>query len=338
MSKRSSAAASTFLAAAVLVSILAGCSNHPRLTQPGLERGAVAAGIEPGQTLASGAEVFPLVVGNRWRYRGLIVEEAIFDPAPTFRSERRYRLHADLLCAERLGERTYVVGRERQMLQGGAEYATWIRYRQDGSGLYELDPPGGAPECGDPTRSDTGADAGVADITPGSRVIEDAEKQAAYERTRAELLSRLERVRSAIARAAASRGGSATPEGITPSEIQRLAYPLRIGQSWEIRHDPLFASRVVAHESLQLPAGRLAGWKVQITSELFGPDDRVFFWVSRLGFLQYDFRLSGDLVDKGGAVIGELRFHEHRELFDYALQGPGRSGEPHPTPEPVATR
>jgi hypothetical protein len=195
----------------------------------------------------------------------------------------------------------------------------FVRYRQSATGLYEADiatsqpPPCFEFEPGNASRPA---------VDEGRLRLDSAARQQAYDRARAGILARLDRLRSA-----AGLGVPAPGE-----ELKRLAYPLYVGSQWQIRSDPLFTARVVARESVSLPAGRMAGFKVQIQSEpdagpqprrdpaLLGPRDRVYFWVGRNGFLLYTFDLVGTIVDVEGNPIGELSVSERRELVDYAIE------------------
>lgn len=325
---------------------IAGCSNQPRLTQPDPSSdtpatGALRAPLDEPAGPVPGTEpgFFPLALGNLWVYRGHDVATSTFFDGRVFRDERRYRERDRLVCVEPIGGRRYVVMRARQVFGGGLEYVEWVRYRQDHDGLFEADVNvNQEPQCDAPTADDDALDA-VSEIeTSAQRDVEDPDVQAAIARARAEAMARLELVYHMIGAAGvegAPRGG-ATPEGPGLDELTRLAYPLHVGARWVIRRDPRFAAVVLAHELLELPVGRRPGFKVRIRSELFGPRDRILFWVSRLGFLKYDFRIVAPITD-GDEVLGEFRLRQRRDLARYDLNEPGRSGDPHTAPEPVAS-
>lgn len=302
-----------------------GCSNRPEVLAPQLGPSDEAARLGPDGdgafTQSDAAGFIPLALGNRWQYGGHIVEESSFDDGRYFVSERDYHQDNELICVETVGDRPYIVERQSQYLGPGVGFVQFVRFRENTTGLYEADiatsqpPPCFEFEPDNRTRPA---------VDEGRVRLDSAARQGAYDRARAGILARLERLRRA-----AGLGIPAPGE-----DLKRLAYPLYIGSQWQIRSDPLFTARVVARESVSLPAGRMAGFKVQILSEpaedpptrrepaLLGPRDRVYFWVGRNGFLLYTFDLVGTIIDAEANPIGEIAVSERRELLDYAIERP----------------
>ena len=298
------------LAACSVAALCLGCSRGPSALEPEFEDVAGAALLGDGRDLTGSSQTgfIPLEIGNVWRYQGRVVEGSFFDDGPAYQTEREYVMNSELVCLEERDDRSYVVARELVGLDD-IVYVQWLRLRQTSMGLFEADVwPGLAPECAPEVGAGARPEA-------EAHVFAQPQRQAAYERARAKLMEKLDLVRRAIEagrRPPASSGG----------EITRLGYPLYVGARWQIRSDPLFTSRVVAHERVRVPAGHLAGYKVQIQSELFAPRDRVYFWVSRKGFLKYAYDLRGPVVDVEGNVIGEVTFFERRELTGLEIRRP----------------
>jgi hypothetical protein len=79
---------------------------------------------------------------------------------------------------------------------------------------------------------------------------------------------------------------------------------------------------VIGHDVLELPAGRLAGWRIQIKPEGLDPDDRVTIWYGRAGFLRLSISLQSVAVDEWGNRIGTAFYQETKELESYELERP----------------
>src|SRR5262249_51494339 len=69
---------------------------------------------------------------------------------------------------------------------------------------------------------------------------------------------------------------------------------------------PRFARHVVGREVVRGPARMVAAWKIRGTSELYGPDDRVFFWYASVGLVRFRYRLIGEATDPFGNPVGTL--------------------------------
>src|SRR5262249_18550582 len=99
----------------------------------------------------------------------------------------------------------------------------------------------------------------------------------------------------------------------------RLRYPLRPGLRWTIRDDPLFASRVIARQKLRTDAGTIDAFKIQVTSDLFGPGDRVYIWYGRVGYVGLIAQLTSTETDEEGNPVGRLVSQQQEILTSYQL-------------------
>jgi hypothetical protein len=148
------------------------------------------------------------------------------------------------------------------------------------------------------------------------RTIADPAQRAAFQRAAAEVAAKLALVRPIVT-------GLHTGNGARPGEITLLAYPVFVGARWVVRQDPSFGRVVVGRERIRVPLGTFASWKLQGTSELFGPADRVHFWYSNLGLLRVRFHVEGEATDATGNVIGTVVTDSDQSLTDIHLVRPG---------------
>jgi hypothetical protein len=109
-----------------------------------------------------------------------------------------------------------------------------------------------------------------------------------------------------------------------PEELTRLSYPLRPGQEWTVRDEPFFGSEVEAHDVLDLPPGKMSCFRIKMTNFAMGPDDEVFVWYGRDGFLGMSIHVEGEVIDIGGNPIGVLVFDQNMFLESLDLVRPGR--------------
>jgi len=96
--------------------------------------------------------------------------------------------------------------------------------------------------------------------------------------------------------------------------LTMLSYPLRPGASWIVRDSPRFVRTVVGLDMIHVPLGSFPAWALRGDSELFGPNDRVGFWYSRLGLLRIRYHVEADAVDNTGAVIGRVATDSDQSL------------------------
>lgn len=306
------------LSALTLALALSACSSDRMPTQSDPTADATATGFAANpQGTEGGPGFFPLQIGNTWTYR---IDARSWHTGDSVMSIAQYTQRRDLVGTEESFDRQYVV----------EEWKTWsplgyppgddtvinrIYYRQDRAGLYEADVPGGKPPLA--------TDGPFATLLAGRSMKLAPAQSAAYSAA----LARLQEKRQLLAAALSGAGHQPPaplghpPGGVLRHEITRLQYPLRPGQSWTIREDPLFTSRVLKHDMLNLPAGKLGGYQIQIESEAFGPKDQVFVWYGRTGLLQMTAHLEAmyigydDPYGDSTAVI----YEEHSSLqgFDF---------------------
>jgi len=302
--------------------------------------GSYAAAEGMGKEGRGGGAFFPLQPGNRWGYCGewvlVIDEESRTDrtgEAMVVAQER------EIMGLEEVFGRNYVVEEERTCF-GNSDSARvyWKRYRQDRAGLYEADVPLTIPPCiqGSPfgglLRSGMETDGWSILWEKTALSIEDEDVkpyQAAWNRLsvkrkavkRAISAFRDER---AVQRVPDGQVQAGPPGGVMEDELTRLKYPLRPGQKWTIRNDPLFTSTVESHQTLDLEPGRISGFRIRLGSELYGSNDSVLFWYGRSGFLGHTIHLEEEATDINGNVIGTILSDETLFLESLSLNRPGR--------------
>jgi hypothetical protein len=268
---------------------------------------------------------FPLDIGNLWTYSGeLTVAIEPGDPIVTERLE----VHS-IIGTEELFGREYVLEKQFNIDEDGDTLSPyWVRYRQDRAGLYEADVAGSEPPSGTllPRRVGDSHTAPMARIwnriSPTLRTGEREAYKAAWEDLCLKLRVIDNAARRPVAFAALSKG---PPGGVMSEEITRLEYPLHPGQEWTIRDDPFYVlGACESHDVLDLPPGRMPGYKIAITNDLLGPNDWVYVWYGRRGFLGSEFYVETEIIDPNGNPMGTLVAEEHLFLESLDLVGKGR--------------
>ena len=128
------------IAAALLGLCAAGCAGRLEPTGPaaGKTSNELAAAPLRDTTDTSGAGLYPLESGNRWSYAREFTLQFHPNAGPPSDFEFSSTIESEQTCNEPIGGRPYLI--ERQVESGGGEtFFTWIRFRQDGAGLYEYD-------------------------------------------------------------------------------------------------------------------------------------------------------------------------------------------------------
>ena len=215
-----------------------------------------------------------------------------------------------------VGGTPYTLSTETTRIRGDREFEFDVFYRQDATGLYELDAPIRDPASARASRLRDAFAARIARSRPAAR--------SASLRALANLESKISRVERLLH--AAGPVPTTGPQG--QPEIQRLAYPLSVGREWIVRADPLYTERVEARETIPVAGRRLSAWRIRIESEFFGPDDRVWFWVSPEGELRFRYHLVGAATDIEGNPIGLVIAEEEQQLVQYQLAGGPVVGTP----------
>ena len=297
-----------------------------------IEESGLAAGQEP-RTPDGGASIpggfYPLTIGNTWVYAGEITI-TIDGGSPSVTPTRE--VYSLIGTEERFG-REYMLEKRFNIDEDGDTLSPlWFRQRQDRAGLYTADIAGSEP----PLYEYRGARRPGAVVERWSersgriwREIETGTEpgtREAYRKAWEDLCLKLSVIEAATGGAA--RFGSVfrgPPGGVFPEEITRLKYPLHPSQHWTIRDDPFFAfSTVEAHEVLDLPPGRMNGYRIRIDSDLYGPNDRVHIWYGRDGYLGASARLELEVRDHAGNPIGLMVFEEQTFLESLDLVGKGK--------------
>lgn len=319
----------------ILAAASTGCDRLAPVA-PMLERG-YSAGVPLAASHSPEGAPFPLTIGNRWR--SVSDDRFRLEPLGGGPPADEFTIHSDitriLIGTEILFGRSYVVEEETAVqasvpdTHGPWTTLNWIRFRQDGTGLYEADvatsrPPAlGGSSTGDLSPLTTGTLSGAQRPLPSALASRLPDLQrGAYEAAWSRLQARATAVRSLVRGSLESRLDAARPGGLLEDEITRLRYPLHPGASWAIRVAPSYSSTVEAVESLDLPAGRFQSYRIRVDSGVFGPEESVRVWFGRSGLLAMRMHLVSTVTDLNGNVIGRLVDDSDEALHDLTLLRP----------------
>lgn len=305
---------------AATLCVVSGCSyNSADDASPGGTGAAsellAARPSDGGFDFRRGRMFFPLAVGNHWDYHVRTVNQ-LFTPDPQPPQVDENPLAIEIIGTESVGGREYFLQSEfdpRVVPPGGAVF----RVRESRFGLFDLDTITAQSDVtvdGAPTGPGAAGLAAYVD-----RAVADPRQRASFHRAAVEVAARLALVRSIVG------GLHPRPQagGADPGEITLLSFPLYVGARWVVRDDPRFGRIVVARERVGLSLGTFPAWKIRGTSELFGPEDRVFFWYSNLGLLRVRYHIIANAVDNSGNVIGRVASDSDQSLTNIHLVGPG---------------
>ena len=285
--------------------------------------------LGPGGRASDEKGFFPLDMGNMWTYTGELV--LVIDDGPPFVTETR-EVRSIVGTEERFG-REYVIEKQFNIDEDGDTLSpSWYRYRQDRAGLYLADIAANEPPLG---RFARGAYPGrvrdsrlerMARIWSRISVRVSAEDRRAYNRAWENLCLKLRAIESVTGTdsrfAALSKG---PPGGVLPEEITMLKYPLHPSQEWAIRDDPFYVGAAVeTHVVLDLPPGRIGGYRIRIDNSLFGPNDRALGWYGRDGFLGSEIHVESEILDPNGNPLGTMVLDDELFLGTLDLVGKGR--------------
>ena len=329
--------ASGSIAAFALVALtLPGCGGTPTAPEssrsPEVALRASLPGVDsPGGGGPATGHFYPLDLGNHWAYDhdlALFFVPLDGPPGPVFGENNQYA--RDLVCVEHRGDLSYVV---EQTTYPSPGLFTYVRYRQDGAGLYEADVSiTQPPDCaGGSGRRVFDARAALARRSEGAwtafaRTIHDPATRTAYRASWDRIQARVAAIHGVIA-APRTVPQAGAPGGVAAGEITRLQYPLHPGAHWVVRADPRFESFVEKNEALDLPPGHLAAWRVRMESDFLGPDDHAHFWWGQSGFLKSEVHLEDPVTDPNGILVGKMVLDESEALNDLALRS-GRFATP----------
>jgi hypothetical protein len=296
--------------------LVAGCSKSlaPVAMLPQTES-VVTAGR--GQAEAASQFFYPLQVGNHWSYDNTFTFQIVpFDGPPSDPSELDGTIDVDLVGTAQQSGREYVIQRETNR-SGSDVVVLDFLYRQDFSGLFNADR-----IAGDESAMDAGSPETVSGAGGGAQPVIAGSWSPSDRRAIAGALAKMETIRRIATHGAASvASGRGTP-GPLEGEIALLRYPLHAGSEWQVREDPLVMDTALGMESLQLPAGRFSGWRIQIESEFFGPNDRAFVWYGSDGLIRLSAHAEGVATDENGVPYARIVSDTEQRLTALSLVGP----------------
>jgi hypothetical protein len=274
-------------------------------------------------------DFFPLTIGNRWTYAGEFTV-ATEDGLPFVTETRQVR---SIVGTEECFGRQYVLEKEFNIDEDGDTLLPYrYRYRQDGGGLYLADIEASEPPLDRLARSayvGRGRDDGsewMAAVWDRIALTIRAEDKDAYNGAWEGLCLKLRSIETATGWnpgfAALSTG---PPGGVLPEEITLLKYPLHPSQQWVIRDDPFYVGAAVrSREVLDLPPGRIGGYKIRVDNSLFGPNDWAYVWYGRRGFLGSEIHVESDILDQSGNPMGTMVADDRLYLETLTLIGTWR--------------
>jgi hypothetical protein len=334
------------LAPSILILLLVACdAQSPTPTDPMSEVGGSGS---PNELTAAGAsreapvqagQFFPLSVGNRWGYQRTFQLWTVDDdgvpvgPGLLIRST----VDRELVGTEVRFGREYVLERQETTEDGrGEPLIRWIHYRQDRSGLYGVfdvlvESPASGGSARDPVAVEVStktekASEGITRYL--STLAVDENLHQALQSTwsnHSRKLEALDQVLGMVDRIPVRSYGP--PGGVLAKELTRLRYPLHPGVEWSIYPDTDFwRLRVERMELVELPAGRIRGWRIRILISAFGPNDIAYLWYGPCGFLKYYARVESEARGPGGEPLGKLLSEELEILDDISLKEPNRCG------------
>jgi len=319
-----------------LMFLMAGCGTLDQGPDSEAVGGTEQSSLAPCQALpAPDGEAslpggfYPLDIGNTWVYAGEFT--ITIDGGPPSVTPTR-EIHSLIGTEERFG-RHYVLEKEFSIDEDGDTLSPyWFRHRQDRAGLYTADIGGNEPPLDDYPDAGFVSTGKQIRTERNSRILREIMRKAesgnreAYRRAWEDLCTKLRVIEAAMG---VTTGPTSIlhgpPGGVFPEEITRLKYPLHPSQHWTIRDDPFDGFGMVeAHEVLDLPPGRMGGYKIRIDSEAYGPNDLVHFWYGRDGYLGLSAHLELELIDPAGNPIGLMLFDEQTFLESLDLVKKGR--------------
>jgi hypothetical protein len=320
MSRRIRVFLSRIVVLSLPIAVFAGCSSDPNapgsaaLTAPDVDLEPAA---RPGST--SGSGWYPLTLGSLWNYdHRFSVQVTPTGGVPGTEFVDQSQVIHDLIVTEDLFGRTYVVELQRTEVEGQTPVLEFVRYRQDRAGLYEADVPMNDPPGNASGVVERESARGARAWTKLATTISGGSQLAAYRNAYEQIAARRAVVNALVSGSLetyARPGGG----GVLPGETQRLKYSLKPGAAWTLRADPLITSVCEAREELTLPAGTKRGYRVRLQSAFFGPQDRIYFWYSTEGLLQFSGHFEGEATDEQGNVIGTVVGEDRKVLTSVKL-------------------
>lgn len=320
--------------------LLVGCAKEDSTSSGSLQSHAAATQLvgpraEPGDSHwvdlgRSHAHLpYPLAVGNRWDYHIHATTTITTDAGPQPPVDYDAPWQVLISGTAMVEDRRYFVQLEFDPLLMPGPQAIYYE-RQDRTGLFERDL-APAPTVARITPSSTGLSPFATRLSADVDRMPAAAAHAAAFRSAALALAR--RVEW-TANPALANGSRREPTGPPPGDIALLRYPLHTGAAWIVRDAPRFGRRVVGREQIEVPAGRYVAWRIALSSELYGPNDRAFIWYGDQGMLRLRYHAESVAVDDSGNIVGTVLVDFDQVLASAQLT-PIRS--PLPAEEPVTS-
>ncbi len=328
-----------FLFGIAILFILSGCEvNDEGITEPGIQKC-----LSNPQHVLNGNNVtrsddsrpngfFPLDMGNRWTYTGETSIMAEGGEPLTIHFEEEHKI----VGTEELFDRMYILEEQVHVDDySGDPIVSWARYRQDRSGLYTADVPLTDP----PGDDEVFAKSNTARVDKRRERWDilcqraasgfQSDNLIAFRQASNNLYRKMRMIDEILGRQTPGVPLLGDPPGgVLPDEITRLRYPLHPRQEWIIRDSPLFESMVIRHDVLDLPAGKMNGFRIGVFSELYDPGDEVLLWYGRNGFLRMFAHFEVEMVDPSGNTTGILVSEENMFLTNLELARGGRRIDP----------
>lgn len=317
----------------VLVLILlcfAGCSaehqSAPTASDQALSSSQV---ISDGTVEGAASQAFyPLELGNHWTFqRHFTAAFRGSDGSTTPFFDATTLIETELECVEALSGKNYVVEHDVETFENQT-FESWVRMRQDRSGLYEADVSTDLPPSCATRPSRNGAPQRMQEEDGEARIVE----RLAAIASSPEQLNALQQAWDRVRERQQILHGVVGPRvgflgkagGPASGELTRLRYPLHTGQSWIVRDDPMFSSEDEGGEALHTAVGTISTRRIRMHSDLFGPEDDVVLWFGRHeGFVGVRAHTEGVVTDSEGNPVGTIVSDDVIRLVGIDLVGPG---------------
>jgi hypothetical protein len=266
----------------------------------------------------------PMALGDTWVYdRDYVVYQVSEngDRTPVFTAHST--ITDFMVCADSVNGNRYAYRRSTEVSPESGTYLSWVGQRQDLRGLYELDvnitePPACDPQMPAAIRRGVATDFGARVANAAIARLPAGPQGVTNE-------GMIHAVRSLVTRAARFEESMRPRGGIRTGEIQRLGYPLRVGQQWYVRNQPpdlVITSKVLAHEVCVVPAGSWPAAKVDLVwTNVFGPNDRAASWYGKPGLLRFQYHFEGSSTPGGP---NDLVIENDQRLTHFDLVGDRR--------------
>ena len=295
-----------------IIALMLGCSRTDPVSMKQDDAQASPAIRADATRLATGFS--PLAIGNRWRLHRDWAAKFTGDGEPWgFPMTGSDDYEFEQICTEVRGDVSYIVEKQTWWDDEGGGGSWYVRYRQDGSGLYQ---PGDLCLCEPPDCGGSSPDIATTGTRPRGELWQSIEPmipnddRAAAQASFEAFFARIDRVRSMVSPSANQM----------PFELTILEYPLYAGQSWILRNDPewFVEATVEAFEMLRLPLGRLPVYRIRIDV----PDEfdaEVYRWWGRCGLMQETMHSEGEIVGEDGEPLGKLIWDENQHVTEIDL-------------------